>query len=94
MVFSQSSNLYFSTTKIRTLDYCKAGWGDFEERDYFFTKHEKFTVFAQGKKVYIYLESGKNYPFSALLSGKKGVFLTKSRGKLFWGTAGNPAWDI
>ena len=41
----------------------------------------------------ILFDSGKNYPFSALLSGKKGRFLTKSQGKYFWGTAGNPDLD-
>ena len=46
--------------------------------------------FAQGKEVYFHLESGKNYPFLTLLSGKKRGFLTKSQGRLIWGTAGNP----
>ena len=77
-------------TKINTLDFCKTDRGVFEERDHFFLHHEKIAVFGQGKKVYFHLESGKNYPFSALLSGKKGVYFTKSQGKLFWGTAGNP----
>ena len=48
------------------------------------------TNFGQLKKVYFHRDSGKNSPFSALLSGKKGRFLTKSQGKYFWGTAGNP----
>ena len=59
-------------------------------RLFFSLQHEKFTVFGQGKKIYFHLESGKNYPFLALLSGKKDAFLIKSQGKLFWGTAGNP----
>ena len=46
--------------------------------------------FDQGKKVNFHLDSGKKYPFSALLSGKKGRFLTKSQGKYLLGTAGNP----
>ena len=91
MVFSQSSNLDFQkfscrtqpwwvlqiimiTTKINTLDHCKVDRGVFEEHHN--RKHEKFTIFGQGKKVYFHLKSGRNYPFSALLSGKKGVFLT------------------
>ena len=91
MVFSQSLNLYFSnfflimimiTTKINTLVYCKT------DRGVFLLHHEKLT--GQGKKVYFHLVSGKNYPFSALLSGKMGVFFTKSHGKLFCWTAGNP----
>ena len=41
--------------------------------------------------VYFDVESGKNYSISALLSRKKGCFLTKSQGKLFLGTAGNHA---
>ena len=49
--------------------------------------------FGQGKKVHFHLDSGKNYPFSALLSGKKGRFFTESQGKYFWGTAGNPDRD-
>ena len=60
----------------------------------FLLHHEKIAVFGQGKKLYFHLESGKNYPFSALLSGKKGVYFTKSQGKLFWGTAGNPEGDV
>ena len=56
----------------------------------FLLEHEKFTVFGQGQKVYFHLGSGKNYCFLTLLSWKKGVFLTKSQGKLFLGTAGNP----
>ena len=43
---------------------------------------------------HFHLETGKNCPFSAFLSGKKGRFLTKSQGKLLWGTAGNPALCI
>ena len=46
--------------------------------------------FGQGKKVHFHLDSRKKYPFSALLSGKKGRFLTKSQEKYFLGTAGNP----
>ena len=49
--------------------------------------------FGQGKEVYFNLESRENYPFSTLLSVKKGGFLTKSQGKLFWGTAGNLAQE-
>ena len=50
--------------------------------------------FGQGKEVYFHLESGKYYPFSTLLSGKKGGFLTKSQGRLIWGTTGNPVWTL
>ena len=42
--------------------------------------------------IYFHVESGKNYRFSALSSGKKGSFLTKSQGKLFLETAGNPVF--
>ena len=56
----------------------------------FLVQNEKLADFGHGKKVYFHLGSWKNYPFSTLLSGKKSGFLTKSQGKLFWGTAGNP----
>ena len=79
------------TTKISTIDYCETDRGAFEECDNFFLpQYEKIAVFGQGKMVYFHVEPGKNYRFSALLSGKKGCFLTKNQGKLFLGTAGNP----
>ena len=56
----------------------------------FLLQREKFAFFGQGKKDYFHLESGKNYHFTAHLSGKKGGILTKSQGNLFWETAGNP----
>ena len=74
-------------TKISTTDLFKTDGG--------ISKNLKIislniTNFGQGKKVYFHRDSGKNSPFSALLSGKKGRFLTKSQGKYFRGTAGNP----
>ena len=39
--------------------------------------------FGQGKEVSFDLESRENYPFSTILSVKKGGFLTKSQGKFF-----------
>ena len=77
-------------TKSSTNDYCETGRGAFENCDNCFTITWKNAVFGQGKMVYFYVESGKNYRFSTLLSGKKGCFLTKSQGKLFLRTAGNP----
>ena len=57
----------------------------------FLVQNEKLADFGHGKKVYFHLGSWKNYLFSTLLSGKKSGFFTKSQGKLFLGTAGNPA---
>ena len=75
-------------TKIKTFDPFKTDGGIFEKHRHFFLN---IVDFGQGKKVHFHLDSGKKYPFSALLSGKKGRFLTKSQGRYFFGTDGNPA---
>ena len=68
-------------TEISSTDLFKSDNGIFGIFENYFIKYCRFR--SGVKKVHFHLDS-------ALLSGKKGTFLTKTQGKYFWGTVGNP----